>query len=152
MTDPGGYAYLVSRLRDGVLATGAPAGGLRAVVSASWQRSLAASIDPEHCSPPVVYAEDEIADLRADHPLAAVMPALRAMLVSIADEAEHIMIIADAAGHLLWREGSARVCVSADKVALTEGTRWTEDAIGTNAMGTALAVDGPVMIHATEHL
>jgi GAF domain-containing protein len=153
MTDPGGYAYLVSQLRDGVLATGASADGrLRAVVSASWQRSLAAGIDPEHCSPPVVYAEDEIADLRVDHPLAPVMPALRAMLVSIADEAEHIMIIADAAGHLLWREGSARVCVLADKVALTEGTRWTEDAIGTNAMGTALAVDSPVMIHATEHL
>jgi hypothetical protein len=152
MTDPGGYAYLVSRLRDGVLATGAPADGLRAVVSASWQRSLAGGIDPEHCSPPVVYAEDEIADLRADHPLAAVLPTLRAMLVSIADEAEHIMIISDAAGHVLWREGSARVCVRADKVALTEGTRWTEDAIGTNAMGTAIAVDGPVMIHATEHL
>jgi hypothetical protein len=40
----------------------------------------------------------------------------------------------------------------ADKVWLTEGTKWTEDAIGTNAMGVALAVDAPVMIHATEHL
>jgi hypothetical protein len=152
MTDRGGYAYLVSQLRDGVLAAGTPDGVPRPLVSASWQRSLAARIDPDHGEPPMVYAEDEIAELRADHALAPVMPTLRAMLVTIADEAEHVMIITDGAGHLLWREGSVSVCLRADKVALTEGTRWTEDAIGTNAMGTALAVDGPVMIHATEHL
>ncbi|MBP2320986.1 hypothetical protein JOF56_001371 [Kibdelosporangium banguiense] len=152
MTDPGSYAYLVSQLRDGVLPAGSPAKAIRALVSASWQRSLAASVDPEHGEPPVVYAENEIADLREDHPLAAVLPTLRAMLVSIADEAEHVMIIADAGGHLLWREGSAKVRHRADKVLLTEGTRWTEEAIGTNAMGTALAMDSPVVIHATEHL
>src|SRR2546423_9658427 len=105
MTDPGGYAYLVRKLQDGVLATGTPARELRAIVSASWQRSLAASIDPDQSEPPHVYAEGEVADLRAEHPLAPVTPALRAMLVSIADEAEHIMIIADAAGHVLWRGG-----------------------------------------------
>jgi hypothetical protein len=152
MTDPGAYTYLVRQLRDGVLAAGSRAGVPRALVSASWQRSLAASVDPDHGEPPVVYAETEIADLRADHPLAPVLPTLRAMLVSIADEAEHIMIIADSGGHLLWREGSAKVRHRADKVLLTEGTRWTEEAIGTNAMGTALAVNGPVVIHAKEHL
>jgi hypothetical protein len=152
MTDPGAYSYLVRQLRDGVLPAGSRAGVPRALVSASWQRSLAASVDPDHGEPPVVYAKTEIADLRADHPLAAIMPALRAMLVSIADEAEHIMIITDAGGHLLWREGSAKVRHRADKVMLTEGTRWTEEAIGTNAMGTALAVNGPVVIHANEHL
>jgi hypothetical protein len=152
MTDPGAYTYLVSQLRDGVLPAGSRAKVPRALVSASWQRSLDASVDPEHGEPPVVYGETEIADLRGDHPLAAVLPTLRAMLVSIADEAEHIMIIADADGHLLWREGSAKVRHRADKVLLTEGTRWTEEAIGTNAMGTALAVDGPVVIHASEHL
>src|SRR4051812_45660891 len=147
MTDPAGYAQLVSQMRNGVHGAGP-----RALVSASWRRSLAARVDPDRGEPPVVYDQGEVADLRAEHPLAAVMPALRAMLVSFADEAEHVMIITDAAGHLLWREGSAQVCVRADKVSLTEGTRWTEDAIGTNAMGTAIAVDGPVMIHAAEHL
>ncbi|MET0235933.1 MAG: GAF domain-containing protein [Kibdelosporangium sp.] len=152
MTDPGAYAFLVSQLRDGVLPAGSRVRVPRALVSASWRRSLAASVDPEHGEPPIVYAEDQVADVRADHPLAAVLPTLRAMLVSIADEAQHVMIIADASGHLLWREGSAPVRHLADKVMLTEGTRWTEEAIGTNAMGTALAVDGPVVIHATEHL
>ncbi|CAM4139385.1 helix-turn-helix domain-containing protein [Kibdelosporangium persicum] len=151
MNDASAYAFLVSQLRHG-LPDGRPAGEPRALVSASWQRSLAACIDPEHGLPDVVYPENDIPDLRADHPLAPVMPSLRAMLVSIADEAKHIMLITDAAGHVLWREGNASVRRLADKVLLTEGTRWTEDSIGTNAMGTALAVDGPVMIHAEEHL
>ncbi|SMD14836.1 GAF domain-containing protein [Kibdelosporangium aridum] len=151
MKDASAYAFLVDQLRDGLPGT-RPVDKPRELVSASWQRSLAASVDPEHGLPPVVYAENDVPDLRADHPLASVMPSLRAMLVSIADQAEHIMLITDAAGHLLWREGNAKVRKQADKVLLTEGTRWTEEAIGTNAMGTALAVDGPVMIHATEHL
>ncbi|MFD1051048.1 transcriptional regulator, partial [Kibdelosporangium lantanae] len=137
MTDPAAYAELVSQLRNGV-----HGGGPRALVDASWQRSLAARIDPDLTEPPVVYDRGEVVDMRAEHPLAAVMPALRAMLVTVADEAEHVMIVTDADGHLLWREGSAKVCVRADKVNLTEGTRWTEDAIGTNAMGTAIAVNG----------
>jgi GAF domain len=152
MTDPGAYAYLVSQLRDGVLSASSRAERPRALVSASWQRSLAASVDPDHGEPPIVYEQDEVADVREDHPLAAVLPTLRAMLVSIADEARHIMIVTDAGGHLLWREGSAEVRLRADKVMLTEGTRWSEEAIGTNAMGTSIAIDGPVMIHATEHL
>lgn len=150
MTDTSAYTFLVSQLRAGLPA--ARAGAPRQLVSASWRRSLDAAVDPEHGLPPVVYPETDVPDLRADHPLAPVLPALRAMLVSIADEAEHIMLVTDAAGHLLWREGSATVRHQADKVLLTEGTRWTEEAIGTNAIGTALVVDGPVVIHGGEHL
>lgn len=81
-----------------------------------------------------------------------VLPLLRAILVSIADEAEHMMIVTDADGHILWREGKANVCLRADRVLLTEGTKWSESAIGTNAMGTALALGKPVQIHSAEHL
>jgi transcriptional regulator of acetoin/glycerol metabolism len=72
--------------------------------------------------------------------------------VSIADEAEHVMIVTDADGNILWREGQAGVLVRADRVMLSEGTRWSEDAMGTNAMGTALAVGAPVQVHSGEHL
>ncbi|ONI77786.1 transcriptional regulator [Actinosynnema sp. ALI-1.44] len=150
MKDASAYTFLVGQLRAGLPAS--RAGRQRDIVSESWKRSLDADIDPDHGLPPVVYAETDVPDLRSDHPLASVMPSLRAMLVSIADEAEHIMLITDAAGHLLWREGNAAVRHQADKVLLTEGTRWTEEAIGTNAMGTALVLDGPVVIHGSEHL
>jgi hypothetical protein len=124
----------------------------RPVVSESWRRSLAAHVDPDHRTPPVVFAADELADLRAAHPLSACLPVLRSTLADIADDAMHVMLVTDADGHILWRDGAAAVLTTADRVGLVPGARWSESAIGTNAMGTALAVDAPVQIHSAEHL
>ncbi|MDN5917654.1 MAG: GAF domain-containing protein [Pseudonocardia sp.] len=144
-------AMRLRRIYDDHLGSGS-AGSPRSVVSDSWQRSLAALIDPENRTPPVVYSPEDLPNLREGHPLHEVMPLLRTTLVSIADEAMHVMLVTDADGHILWRDGAHGLLRSADDVGLFEGTRWSEDAIGTNAMGTALAVDAPVRIHSAEHL
>ena len=145
-------ARRLRRIYDDDLGTGGHTGAPRSVVSDSWQRSLAAHIDPDRRTPPVVYSPEDLPHIRESHPLHDVMPLLRSTLVSIADEAMHVMLVTDADGHILWRDGAHGLLHSADDVGLFEGTRWTEDAIGTNAMGTALAVDAPVRIHSAEHL
>ncbi|MEU6696633.1 GAF domain-containing protein [Pseudonocardia sp. NPDC046786] len=145
-------ANRLRRIYDDGLGTGGSTGAPRPVVSDSWQRSLAARVDPDSRLPPLVYRADELREVRENHPLHAVMPLLRTTLVSIADEAMHVMLVTDADGHVLWRDGAHGLLHSADDVGLCEGTRWTEDAIGTNAMGTALALDEPVRIHSAEHL
>ncbi len=152
VTDPVEHARVLHSIFDAVL-SGDPSGTPpRSVVSASWQRSLAAHVDPDRRTPPVVVGETELPDLRTLHPLNEVMPLLRSTLVSIADEAMHVMLVTDADGTILWREGAAKLLHVADDVGLSPGTRWSEDAIGTNAMGTTLAVDAPVQIHSAEHL
>jgi hypothetical protein len=152
-TDPVARARLLARIREAVL-SGTPAPQQpRQVVSESWRRSLAARIDPERgTGPPTIFDRGEMSEIRAEHPLAETLPLLRETLVAIADEAVHMMIVTDAQGHILWREGQSDVLRRADKVGLIEGTRWSEDAIGTNAMGTAIAEDVSVQIHSAEHL
>ncbi|GAA4433833.1 GAF domain-containing protein [Actinokineospora soli] len=147
MTDP-----VLARVHDAVLGGGAPPAPPRPVVSESWRRSLAVGVDPDADVAPVAYAQDDVEALRAEHPLARVLPVLRSTLVSSADEAMHLMIVTDADGCILWREGHTDVRLRADRAGLAEGTRWSEDAIGTNAMGTTLALDRPVSIHSAEHL
>ncbi len=148
-------ARLLAVLREALL-TGGPSDAVRAVarpvVAESWWRSLVARIDPEHACPPRVLDREQVLDRREAHPLAAALPLLRHALVDATDEVMHMMIVTDADGHLLWCEGQADVLARAEPVGLTEGTCWTEEAIGTNAMGTALAAGCPVQIHATEHL
>ncbi|MEQ0560502.1 GAF domain-containing protein [Amycolatopsis sp. NEAU-NG30] len=152
LRDPESYARLLAHVRDAVL-QGAPAPRRpRSVVSASWTRSLAARVDPDDGEAPFVHSAADLASLREAHPLAPVLPVLRQMLVSIADDAEHVMIVTDADGLILWREGAAGQLLRGDRVGLTEGTRWSEAAIGTNAMGTALATGEPVQIYSAEHL
>ncbi|MEV6284259.1 GAF domain-containing protein [Kribbella sp. NPDC051770] len=145
-------ARRLSELYDEVLSGGRVPGAPRALVAESWQRSLAALVDPELDAPPVVVSGEELEEIRAGHPLHAVLPVLRQTLTTIADEASHIMIVTDARGLILWREGAADVRRQADRIALSEGAIWSEDAIGTNGMGTALAADQPVQIHSAEHL
>ncbi|MGI5502220.1 GAF domain-containing protein [Lentzea sp. CA-135723] len=122
------------------------------MISASWQRSLAANVDPDLHTAPTVFAADELSDLRERHPLHPTLPLLRETLLGFAEEAGHIMIIADAQGHILWCEGSKDTRGSAEDVGLAEGTLWSERAAGTNGMGTALATNAPVTVHSAEHL
>ncbi|MFC6158332.1 GAF domain-containing protein [Kribbella jiaozuonensis] len=145
-------ARRLSELYDEVLSGNRVPGAPRPLVAASWERSLAAAVDPELDQPPVVVNHEMVETLRENHPLRAVLPVLRQTLTTIADEASHIMIITDAQGMILWREGSAEVKRQADRIALSEGAVWSEDQIGTNGMGTALAVGEPVQIHSAEHL
>ena len=79
----------------------------RSLIAESWRRSLAAHIDPDDFRPPTVYAPDDVADVRSAHPMHSVVPLLRKMLVDIADASHHIMIVTDAHGTILWREGAA---------------------------------------------
>jgi hypothetical protein len=124
----------------------------RELILESWRRSLAARVDPDRHEPPVVLDPAEVLDRRGAHPIAAALPVLRETLLGFADEAQHVMIVTDADGNILWCEGTNPVRFLAERVRLTEGACWAEDAIGTNAMGTALAVGKPVTVHSAEHL
>lgn len=124
----------------------------RPVVYESWRRSLHARVDPDDGHPPVCVDDRALDGMRSTHPLGQWVPLLERTLLDAADGSNHIMIITDVAGNILWRQGDSRVCRDADRVALAAGTRWAEDVIGTNAMGTALATGRPVQIHSAEHL
>ena len=93
----------------------------------------------------------QVEQRRTRSPLHQVLPELRAALTAVAEDARHVMVVTDADGVLLWREGSTRVRHRADALGFTEGARWTEGAVGTNAIGTALAEDAPVQIFSAEH-
>ena len=150
--DPVEHANVLHEVYDATLGGNGGPHAPRTLVSESWRRSLAAQVDPDRHRPPVVVPAEQVPDLRRSHPLAEVLPLLRSTLVSIADEAMHMMLVTDADGIILWREGASPVLRAAEEVGLLPGTVWTEDAIGTNAMGTTLAVDVPVQIHSAEHL
>jgi transcriptional regulator of acetoin/glycerol metabolism len=61
------------------------------------------------------------------------------------------MAICDDHGRLLRVEGHANVIRKAEAMNFVPGARWDEAHAGTNAPGTAAAVDHEVQIFATEH-
>nr|WP_246314446.1 GAF domain-containing protein [Kineococcus aurantiacus] len=61
------------------------------------------------------------------------------------------MAVSDVDGTLLWVEGDPGLRRAAERMAFTEGARWSEDVAGTNAPGTALALGRPVRVRSAEH-
>lgn len=126
---------------------------VRGPIAESWRRSHAAGVDPSgnHLAP--VLADEDQTSARWDvHPLAAALPVIEDSLTAIADESAHLIVISDADGLLLWIGGNARVrMAAAESMNFTEGTLWSENGAGTNAIGTALAADHAVQVFAAEH-
>ncbi|GAB3292549.1 helix-turn-helix domain-containing protein [Parasphingorhabdus pacifica] len=150
--DPFERARLLERVHAAVLAGDRAPHEPRSVIFESWRRSLEARIAPDLGRPPESLDCSRLDDIRDGHPLARWVPMLRQTVLDETDGTSHIMIITDADGNILWREGHPHVCRDADRVGLAEGTRWAENAIGTNAMGTTLVTGTPVQIHSAEHL
>ncbi|MFD8999938.1 GAF domain-containing protein [Streptomyces sp. NPDC059582] len=144
-------ARLLSDVRDATLA-GRPARmAPRPVIEQSWGRVLRGGVDPEHAFRSGLLAPDEVLRRRAESPLRHVLPVLREGLLQVADAAHHIMVIADPEGRVLWREGCAPVLRKADGLGFEPGADWSEDAVGTNGVGTPAVVRRPVQVFAAEH-
>ncbi len=124
---------------------------VRSVVADSWRRSLGSGVQPDGQAPPVELVDDDLLAYRAAHPLAPVMPVIRRLLVQDAEADQMIVAVTDAGGRMLWVEGDSRLRSRAAAMHFVEGSRWAEDVAGTNAPGTALALDHAVQIYGSEH-
>jgi hypothetical protein len=150
-TDLSQHARVLVRVHDAVLAGSAPPVRPRSVVERSWSRVLGLGLDASRprLRDPLPFAEVEARRRRS--PLSLVIDELRQVLVSVADASAFLVVVTDADGIILWREGSAAVRLRADRLGFAEGALWTESAVGTNAIGTALAEAAPVQLFSAEH-
>lgn len=124
---------------------------VRSVVLDSWHRSATHGVDPLVAAPPLVLSESALAEARQRNPMSSVLPVIRDLLTTAAGEAGHVVAVGDATGRLLWVEGDRRRRSEVEAMGFAAGTLWSESSIGTNAPGTALALDRPVQIFAAEH-
>lgn len=121
---------------------------LRPVVQASWQRSSA--LDPDRL-PSLGPDGGAIAEIRAAHPLAAVLPVVRRLLLQGTEGSGLLVAIGDADGRLLWVEGDHAALDAAERMRFVAGADWAERRVGTSAPGTALVLDRAVQIRGHEH-
>ncbi|HEY5877472.1 MAG TPA: hypothetical protein VIU11_01090 [Nakamurella sp.] len=121
-------------------------------IQSSWGRALAAGVDPDSQRPPRLHEIREIHRLRAEHRLAPFVPALAGLLADDSVVGNHILVIASAAGELLWRVGSPDIIRLAESLEFVEGARWSEDAVGTNAIGNAVVEGRANQVFSAEHL
>ena len=152
-TDPVARSNLLRRAHEAGLASDqAPSSDVRELVRDSWRRSLAAGVAPDQGGAPLRLTPSELVRAQDHSPLAPAIGAIHSHLSRLDEDARHIVAIADAQANLLWVTGDRNTCERAHEMCFQEGAAWSESAVGTNAVGTALAIDHPVQIFSAEHV
>lgn len=150
-SDPARYARTLRRAHELVI-SGVPRPEIPTSLVDSWHRSMALGISPDQHSPRHLHEPSEVLELRRDHRLQQVMPALHDLLADDSRSGRHLLVLTDSSGEILWRVGSPAVLRRADQLEFLEGADWSEAGIGTNAISEALVTGGPVQLFSAEHL
>ncbi|MCJ0872960.1 helix-turn-helix domain-containing protein [Streptomyces sp. AP-93] len=144
-------ARLLKGVRAAALAGDRPPAAPRPEIAESWRRMMAGGVHPDRDSRSRMLSLAETEERRQTSPLRDLLPVLREGLLPSLDEALHIMVVADADGRLLWREGHSSILRNADRLGFGVGAHWDEAVVGTNGVGTALVARRPVQVFSAEH-
>ncbi|MEV7525352.1 GAF domain-containing protein [Streptomyces sp. NPDC091371] len=144
-------ARLLKGVREAALAGDRPPAPPRPEIAESWRRMMAGGVHPDRDARSRMLSAAETEERRHVSPLREILPVLREGLLPALDEALHIMVVADADGRLLWREGHSSILRKADRLGFMVGADWDEAVVGTNGVGTALVARRPVQVFSAEH-
>lgn len=137
------------RLRDALselVDDGQVPASVRTEISDSWSRSVQAGLRPEQLDVPFESTVD------SDGPLVrATVPVLDDLIGDLAGAIVGV-VLTDERGHVLDRRVAHRgLRGDLDAIAMVPGSVYAEGRIGTNAIGTALAQQAPLLVVGTEH-
>ncbi len=149
--DPRSRARELARVHDEAISAGRPQAAPRPVIGDSWRRLLGHGMDPDQGGAAPVLGDDQVEQRRCRSRMSELLPTLRSGLREVADHDANIMVVTDADGRVLWREGSRTGGRWADRLGFVPGSCWSEDAVGTNAIGTALVLGAPMQVYSAEH-
>lgn len=130
------------------LLQGATPSGLRSVVERSWRRCESESFT----KPPEFQLTPDVEERWLTSPLQHAQPILRELSGELDSAGRQVLIVTDADAVILWLAGDHASRSAAEASGARVGARWSEDAAGTNGMGTALAEGHAVQIFGPEHL
>jgi sigma-54 dependent transcriptional regulator, acetoin dehydrogenase operon transcriptional activator AcoR len=125
--------------------------GISQNIASSWERSRTLGVAVERSEAPLA-GEPEVFRRRSQNAmlLTAARPALQRSSLFLA-EASSMMVLSDPGGFIIETAGDPRIVDQGRRNHLEIGGNWEEGAIGTNAIGTALAEGQAVRILGAEH-
>ena len=122
------------------------------LVLSSWQRSLRSGVEPHSRLAPVAASGDALEQLRRrNHDLLWAAQRLFVTTAHLLARSGTIMLLTDPNGVVLEVAGDLHTAEAARDIHLFEGGNWHESVVGTNGIGTALAMRLPAQVHGAEH-
>ncbi|WP_259415623.1 sigma-54-dependent Fis family transcriptional regulator [Bacillus toyonensis] len=121
-------------------------------ISESWHRCKQANVDPHMNKGQKILSSNIFQEQKKKSEifLDIALPQIQNMRKTI-DELQMMALLIDPDGYVLSLSGNKQTLKRAKHINFIEGVKWTEAAVGTNAIGTALEIEEAIMISGTEH-
>ncbi|MEG7919576.1 sigma-54-dependent Fis family transcriptional regulator [Bacillus cereus group sp. Sample61] len=121
-------------------------------ISESWYRCKQANVNPHMNKGQKILSSNIFQDQKKKSEifLDIAIPQIQNMRKTI-DELQMMALLIDPDGYVLSLSGNEQTLKRAKHINFIEGVKWTEAAVGTNAIGTALEIEEAIMISGTEH-
>ncbi|MGG1329019.1 sigma-54-dependent Fis family transcriptional regulator [Bacillus tropicus] len=121
-------------------------------ISESWHRCKQANVNPHMNKGQKILSSNIFQDQKKKSEifLDIAIPQIQNMRKTI-DELQMMALLIDPDGYVLSLSGNQQTLKRAKHINFIEGVKWTEAAVGTNAIGTALEIEEAIMISGTEH-
>ncbi|HDR4763819.1 TPA: sigma-54-dependent Fis family transcriptional regulator [Bacillus thuringiensis] len=121
-------------------------------ISESWYRCKQANVNPHMNKGQKILSSNIFQDQKKKSEifLDIALPQIQNMRKTI-DELQMMALLIDPDGYVLSLSGNKQTLKRAKHINFIEGVKWTEAAVGTNAIGTALEIEEAIMISGTEH-
>ena len=127
-------------------------GAVRSEILHSWQRCQEARVNPCGDNGRAVRNGREIKRAQGGRAeLMAIAKPFMDRLYRFVAGSRLVVFLSDESGMILECIGDHEIKDNASKVNLVAGTDWREEAVGTNGIGTAIKLRGPIQISGMEH-
>ncbi len=153
--DPSEYARVLAEVHQAIRCGGRPPAKPRPVIDRSWKRMLRGGVPVDHRAPRI--DESRVAQDRArlltsyGDASATVLAQVDAALAPALSDSRLIGMVSTPDSRIIHRIGDRPALGSADSLGFVEGADWAEQSVGTNAIGVAALMGGPVQILGPEH-
>lgn len=127
-------------------------GVTRPEIAHSWQHCYIAGVDPYSSVDHSILNQHEFEELLAEkRNLLNVARSIIANLYCFVAGSGYIVMLSDERGYIMEMMGDSDTMANALKYNLCKGASWAEEKVGTNGIGTALAIRRPIQVTGAEH-
>ena len=121
------------------------------IIKESWERCRAFGVDREHGKGKRV-SEPEMDEIfKKNEGLMSVAIPLMKRMYQVVKGSGFSVMLTDGNGYVLETIGDEEIMKKAEELNFLKGAIWTEEAVGTNAIGTAIHIDQPLQTIGTQH-
>jgi sigma-54 dependent transcriptional regulator, acetoin dehydrogenase operon transcriptional activator AcoR len=116
-------------------------------IAESWYLCRQKNVDPYDGKGKIILESHLLAERkkRNQRQLHIAVPILE-KLQKYVQETKSIFLLVDREGYVFYAKGNKQAMKMAEGIKFVEGVKWTEDEVGTNAIGTSLRILSPLRL------